>query len=227
MMPLRCVRWVRLPAAVVPLILAACTGSLFKSKEPPQSTYLLTVAPISAAGGPQAPQAPSLPATDLTILRPQIRPGLDTRYIAVLYPDRRLDHYAGARWSGMLDVVLQDLALQAFRSDGRVGNVHTDASAFGTGDWLEIDVADFQAEYADSAGAAGSRPPIVHVHFVARLGASGDRHVIGRFEADVHEAAAENRLTAVVDAYDRAASEAFAKIVAETVQTLDAPSSRP
>lgn len=223
MMPLRCARWVRLLAAVVPLTLAACTGSLFKSKEPPQATYLLTVAPVSAGAGPQAPTAGSQPSSDLTILRPQIRPGLDTRFIAVLYPDRRLDHFAGARWSGLLDVVLQDLALQAFRSDGRVGNVHTDASAFGTGDWLEIDVADFQAEYADTAGAAGSQPPIVHVHFVARLGTSGDRHVIGRFEADVHEPAADNRLTAIVDAYDRAASEALAKIVAETVQTLEHP----
>jgi ABC-type uncharacterized transport system auxiliary subunit len=189
--------------------LCGCTGSLFKSKAPPQSVYLLTVAPAS---GDRA-EIPS----DLTILRPTVRPGLDTSLIAALYPDRRLEHFAGARWSAPLDEVMQDLAMQAFRADARMQNVHTDVSAFGTGYWLELEVADFQAEYTDAAGPA---PPTIHVRLEARLGASGDRHVLGQFEAEVRESAADNRLTAIVDAYDRAASAALGKIVAQTAQTL-------
>ncbi len=195
------------------LALSGCTGSLFKSKEPAQSVYLLTIAPAAAAANPQIP-------ADITILRPRVRPGLDTTLIAALYPDRRLDHFAGARWSAPLDEVVQDLALQAFRADAHVQNVHTDISSFGTGYWLEIDVADFQAEYGASGSAADSRPPTIHVRLAARLGASGDRHVLGQFEADVRESAADNRLTAIVDAYDRAASTALVKIVADTGQAL-------
>lgn len=213
----------RLFAAAVPLALAGCTGSLFSSKEPPQSTYLLSFAPGSTganADGP-APGAEAQIPVDLTILRPQVRPGLDTRYIAVLYADRRLDHLSGARWSATLDAVLQDLALQALRHDGRVRNVHTDASSFGTGYWLELDVADFQAEYSGAPG--DSRAPVVHVHLVARLGESGDRRVVGQFEAEVHEPATENRLSAIVDAYDRAASAALGQIAAGVEQTLRRP----
>jgi ABC-type uncharacterized transport system auxiliary subunit len=200
-------------AAVLMAALSACTGSLFKSKEPAQAVYMLTIAPESART--------EIPA-DLTILRPRVRPGLDTSLIAALYPDRRLDHYAAARWSAPLEEVVQDLALQAFRGDAHVQNVHTDISSFGTGYWLEIDVADFQAEYGASGSAAGSAPPTIHVRLAARLGASRDRHVLGQFEADVHESAADNRLTAIVDAYDRAASAALAKIVADTGQAIAA-----
>lgn len=205
--------------AALPLALSGCAGSLFKNKEPEQAVYLLTVVPKSVPAPAIAGAGAEIPV-DLTILRPQVRPGLDTSLIAALYPDRRLDHFAAARWSGPLDEVLQDLALQAFRADSRVRNVHTDASAFGTGYWLEIDVADFQAEYGSPRAVRDSGAPTVHVHLVARLGASGDRQVLGQFEADVRERAADNRLTAIVDAYDRAASAALGKIVADTGQTL-------
>jgi ABC-type uncharacterized transport system auxiliary subunit len=81
-------------------------------------------------------------------------------------------------------------------------------------------VADFQAEYAAPRSAGDSGAPTVHVHLVARLGAAGDRRVLGQFDADIHEPSADNRLTAIVEAYNRAASAALGKIVAETGQTL-------
>jgi len=205
-------RWLAAPpAAVLVAALSGCTGSLFKSKEPAQAVYLLTIAPAPAGAIMEIP-------ADLTILRPRVRPGLDTSLIAALYPDRRLDHFAAARWSAPLEEVVQDLALQAFRGYAHVQNVHTDVSSFGTGYWLEIDVADFQAEYGASGSDSG--PPTIHVRLAARLGASGDRHVLGQFEADVRESAADNRLTAIVDAYERAASAALGKIVADTGQSL-------
>jgi ABC-type uncharacterized transport system auxiliary subunit len=199
--------------AAAALALSACTGSLFKSREPPQSVYLLTLAPAVAEAGTKIPG-------DLTILRPRVRPGLDTSLIAALYPDRRLEHFAAARWSAPPDQVFEDLALEAFRANARLQNVHTDVSAFGTGYWLEIDVEDFQAEYAGQGSAGGSAPPTIHVQLVARLGASGDRRILGQFEADVREAATDDRLTAIVDAYNRGANAALGKIVAETAETL-------
>jgi cholesterol transport system auxiliary component len=141
----------------------------------------------------------------------------------VLYPDRRLSYVADARWSGPLDEVVQDLALQAFRVHANLRNVNADASSFGGSYWLEIEVADFQAEYPAGPGASGgidSGAPTVHVRLLGVLGGSGDRRVLGHFEANERRAAAENRLGAIVEAYDQAADAALAHLVVETSAAL-------
>jgi ABC-type uncharacterized transport system auxiliary subunit len=211
--------------------LSACTGSLFQSKVKPPTIYLLSAgaassAPASTAadgGAPDAPAARPAPAprpalvapVNLTVLKPRLRPGLETDRIAVLYPDRHLDYFADARWSGPLGEVIQDLAVQEFRSHANLARVSGDTSVFGSAYWLEIEVADFQAEYTSA-----STVPTVHVHFLARLGGSGDRRILGEFVANVQRPAAENRLTAIVDAYEHAADAALAQIAALADQTL-------
>ena len=194
--------------ALVPAVIgiAACTGSLFQSKTAPPALYMLSEPPADVPGA-------EIPV-ELAILRPKLRTGLETDRIAVLYADRRLDYFAGARWSGPLGDVLQDLAVQAFRSHVHLRNVGADASVFASPYWLEIEVTDFQAEYTAAAA------PTVHVHFVARLGTSGDRHILGQFEANVRRPAAQNRLTAIVDAYAYAAEAALAEIVTHAGETL-------
>jgi cholesterol transport system auxiliary component len=196
------------------VLLTACAGSLFKNKAAPPTMYLLSATPKSSAADPaKTPPAP----VDVAVLKLRVRAGLDTDRIAALYPDRRMDYFAGVRWSGPLDEVLQDLAVQEFHSNPGLRNVNADGSVFASTYWLEIEVADFQAEYA-----AGGSAPTVHVHLLARVGNSGDRHVLGRFEPDIHEAAADNRMTAIVDAYNRAADKALAEIAAGTAQALSA-----
>jgi cholesterol transport system auxiliary component len=189
--------------------LAACTGSFFKSHQPPPSTYLLSVTP------PPAPAGAAM-AVDLTVLLPRVRTGLNTDRIAALYPDGKLDYFAGARWSGPLDEVVEDLVLQSFR--GRFRNVGTDTSAFNAGYWLEIEVVNFQAEYEVSRPGGG---PTVHVQLIARVGNAGDRRMLGNFEADARQPAADNRLSAVVAAYDAAANKALGEIVGQTTKTLE------
>jgi cholesterol transport system auxiliary component len=191
--------------------LGACTGSLFRSHSPAATTYLLSVAP------PAAPVA-ELPM-DVTVLMPRVRTGLDTDRIAVLYPDHRLDYFAAARWSGPLDETVQDLVIQALRADAHVRNAHTDTSAFVAGFWLEVDVVDFQAEYA--AGSQGA-PPTIHVRLLGRIGTAGDRRVLGQFEAQARRAAADERLTAIVGAFNEAVNEALAELVKQSVATLRA-----
>ena len=224
-------RWVRRAFVLAAIGLAACTGSLFQSKVKPPTIYLLSAGAASSApvptgadgGAPDAPAASSAPASrpalvvpvNLTVLKPRLRPGLETDRIAVLYPDRHLDYFADARWSGPLGEVIQDLAVQEFRSHANLRTVSGDASVFGSAYWLEIEVADFQAEYTSAATA-----PTVHVNFLARLGGSGDRRILGQFVANVQRPAAENRLTAIIDAYEHAADAALAEIAAHADETL-------
>jgi ABC-type uncharacterized transport system auxiliary subunit len=194
----------------------ACTGSLFQSKAVPPSIYLLSAPPgTSAAASSTSAAAPAPIAAALAVLKPRVRAGLDTDRIAVLYPDRRLDYFADARWSGPLDDVVQDLTVQAFRNDSRLQQVSSDMSAFASGYWLEIEVADFQAEYA-SAGA----PPTINVRLLARVAGAGERNILGSFTAVARQNATDNRLTAIVDAYERALNTALAEIVGGTTHTL-------
>jgi cholesterol transport system auxiliary component len=204
------------PAAIAIVLAAvcaaACTGSLFQSKAAPPTIYLLSAgaAPASAAPSGDAAPAAAIPV-DLAILKPRMRTGLATDRIAVLYPDRRLDYFADARWSGPAGDVLQDLAVQVFlHSRAHLRTVSGDASVFASAYWLEIEVIDFQAEYTSASAA-----PTAHVHFLARIGESGDRHILGRFETEARQPAAENRLTAIVDAYARAADAALAEIAVQ------------
>jgi len=217
-------RLTKLIMALPALGLASCTGSLFQSKAAPPTIYMLpagggSAAPATASASASAAPTAAAPnaeiPVDLAILKPRVRTGLESERIAVLYPDRRLDYFADARWSGPLGEVLQDLTVQEFHSHAHFRTISGDASVFASAYWLEIEVTDFQAEYASAAQA-----PTVHVHLLARIGSSGDRRIMGQFVADAREPAAENRLGAIVDAYARAADTALAQIAADVSATL-------
>jgi ABC-type uncharacterized transport system auxiliary subunit len=167
----------------------------------------------SREAGPGAAAEPQI-HVDLSVLAPRTRAGLESDRIAVLYPDRHFDYFAGARWSGPLSEVLRDLTVQEFRSHANLHSVGTDASVFASTYWLEIEATDFQAEYSSG------QTPTVHVRLLARLGSSGDRHILGQFIADAEQPAAENRLSSIVDAFARAADASLSTIVAQAVATL-------
>ena len=206
-------------AVALPLIGLAACGSLFQSKIAPPTVYMLSAGAGStqtaSAGSTAAPSPGAVIPADLAVLKPKLRTGLETDRIAVLYPDRHLDYFADARWSGPLDDVLQDFAVQEFHTHANLRTVSGDASVFPSAYWLEMEVTDFQAEYTSAAAA-----PTVHVQILARIGNSGDRRVLGRFVANARQQAADNKLSAIVDAYARAADAALADIVAHADDTL-------
>lgn len=202
--------------ALLGVMLAACAGSLFKNKAAPPTMYMLRATRSAPGDDPPGNDPPGNdPPGDLAVLRPRVRAGLDTDRIAALFPDRRMDYFADVRWSGPLDEVLQDLAVQQFHANPNLRDAASGTSVFSSPYWLEIEVTDFQAEYA----AAGA-PPTVHVHLLARIGNSGDRRILARFEPDVREAAADNRMGAIVDAYNRAADSALSQIAEGVARTL-------
>ena len=200
-------------AALVPLLAGGCTGSLFQTKAVPPTMYLLSAGNASPAADTTA--ASGELTVDLAILKPRVRAGLDTDRIAALYPDRRLDYFADARWSGPLDEVMQDLIVQVFHTRAGMRNVSGDASAFASAFWLEVTVTDFEAEYRNAAAA-----PTVRVHLQARIGSSAERRIIARFDADAEQPAAENRMTSIVAAYNLAANAALAQLAANCTAAL-------
>jgi cholesterol transport system auxiliary component len=199
--------------SLLPLLLAGCAGSLFQTKALPPTMYLLSAGNASPTDSAAA-QVGDL-AVDLAVLKPRVRAGLDTDRIAALYPDRRLDYFADARWSGPLDEVIQDLIVQVFHTRAGMRNVSGDASAFASAYWLEVTVSDFEAEYHDSGAA-----PTVRVHLQARIGSSAERRIIARFEADAEQPAGANRMTSIVAAYNQAANTALTQLAANCAAAL-------
>jgi ABC-type uncharacterized transport system auxiliary subunit len=200
---------------IVAIPLTACTGSLLKSKLAAPSAYILAVRSDAAAT-----PAATLPV-DLTILKPRLAPGLDSDRIAALYPDRRLEFFAGGHWSGTLDEVLQAFAVQSFLRRGALRSVSGDATRFDHTHWLELNVEDFQAEYRN-AGA----PPVIKVRIAAQLGNSADHTLLGQYVGASEQLAGADRLGSIVEAYEIAANAALTQIVAATLADVGRPAAQ-
>jgi cholesterol transport system auxiliary component len=81
---------------------------------------------------------------------------------------------------------------------------------------LGIDVRRFEAEYVGGAEA----PPEVVIEARLRLMRWADRTLIGEWPVVVREPATENRMAAIVDAFDRATTTAVTRIADLTQQSL-------
>jgi cholesterol transport system auxiliary component len=182
-------------AAGVLMATSGCGG--FHSDRPAAQVY--TLDPVTAQPGPDATRS----AATLLVLRPQAAPGLDTENIALRRGDQRLDYYANSRWPAPLPDFLQSLAVEALRASGKFRSVHSDRSAFAADEVLQIEIRRFQAEYA------GEGAPVVHVQLLATLGHRADRSVVASVSAEGSAPAAENRMQAVVAAFQRAAAAAL------------------
>lgn len=145
-------------------------------------------------------------AATIMVLRPQAAPGLDTELIALRRSAQRLDYYADSSWPAPLPDVLQSLAIETLRGSGKFHGVQSDRAAFAAEEVLQIEIRRFQAEYA------GDAAPVVHVQLLATLGRRNDRSVLATVSADRSVAASENRMQAVVTAFQGATAAALADL---------------
>jgi cholesterol transport system auxiliary component len=182
------------------LALAGCGG--LHSDQPPVQVY--TLDPVSAQAKPEAASA----TASLLVLRPQAAPGLDTEHIALRRSAQRLDYYAASRWPAPLPEFLQSLAIEALRASGKFRSVQPDRGAFAGDEVLQIEIRRFQAEYA------GEGAPVVHVQLLATLGHRNDRSVMASVSADSSVPAAENRMQAVIAAFQSATATALTDLAA-------------
>jgi cholesterol transport system auxiliary component len=182
------------------LAAAGCGG--LHSDQPPVQVYTLDPVPAESRAEP-ASGAPSL-----LVLRPQAAPGLDGEHIALRRSAQRLDYYAASRWPAPLPEFLQSLAIEALRASGKFRGVQPDRGAFAADEVLQIEIRRFQAEYA------GEGAPVVHVQLLATLGHRNDRSVIASVSADSSVPATENRMQAVIAAFQSATATALTDLAA-------------
>ena len=181
-------------------LLAGC-GGLFQSHQSAPQVYELR----PPAGAALAPRV----AATLVLARPSARPGLDSERIAVRLPDRRLDAFAGSRFSAPVTVLVQSLLIEELRARGGFEAVVAERGAFDGRYLLQTEVREFAAVYP-SEGAA----PLVRVALHAELGRATDRRLLATLDGQGEKAAAGNRLRDVLAAFEAAYAEAADVLVA-------------
>jgi cholesterol transport system auxiliary component len=214
-------------AGALPLLclcLAGCSG-LFQSKAKPEQTYYLR-APAAPPGGANSPadagasaaaSAAATPTTPVSIrvVRPVAGPGLTTSHIMLVQPDHRMNFFSGSRWTAPTPEVIEALAVETLRASGAWASVEGSSSPFPADYLLHIHVQRFEADYGEGAAS-----PVVHVVLECILGRREGREVLATFTASGTAAAAANRLTEVVSAFEQATGTALEALARQAEQAV-------
>jgi cholesterol transport system auxiliary component len=205
------VRFALLACASSLLLLAGCAGNLLKSDAPAPETFRLAVTTAPAAGDVAA--ATTRPPLALAVARPRAASSLDTDRIAVLAAGNRFDYYSGARWSEAAPLMLQANLVGALAATGQFSAVDAAPARAPSELLLDIELRRFEA-VSPGADASTGPAPVVHVQAQASLVDSRRGVRIASFVSEATVPAADNRLGAVVAAFERANAQVVQDIAA-------------
>ncbi|MET4682900.1 ABC-type transport auxiliary lipoprotein family protein [Brevundimonas faecalis] len=118
----------------------------------------------------------------------------------------------GARWVSPAETLFEETLRNAFL-DGAACTVLSGGPLTRDGLLLSVEVRRFEAAYA-APGAV----PDANIDVLLRLVRPGDRSIVAEDRISVSENAGQNRQSAIVAAFDRAAAEASRQIVVWTDQ---------
>lgn len=123
-------------------------------------------------------------------------------------------YIAGGRWVSPATVLFEEAESRAFEAAGGPARLVTRGSIAKADVALRLDVEAFEARYESGAASA----PVVVVQIHAVLLRSLDRKVLGDQVFSVRKQASDNRIGAIVPAFDAATDEVLGKIVGWTNQ---------
>lgn len=189
-----------LAIAAAAIALSGCISVFPKTK--PASMYRFGDADVSAPKGPPGAMFGVLKAPSAFT-----RAAAGDRILTVTHGE--VAYIAGARWVSPAFILFEEATARAFENDpGR-------ARLIGRGEVakadlvLRLEVRTFEADYLDGPKAA----PEIVVRVRAVLNRNSDRALVGDqiFEAKVK--AADNRVSAIVPAYDQAVAKVLGDVV--------------
>ena len=206
----------RISGAAAALLLASTLsltgcGGLFESKLNAPQTYVLRLPPAASVNA-----AGAQPLGSVLVQRPETSPGLNSDLIALLRSDRRFDYFSATRWAAPLPDVAESVIVDALRGTGAFTAVMDDTSPFAPNYNLRVTLRRFEADYTAGEGVA----PTVHVILDCTLGRHRDRALMGSFTAQGSVRASEDRITAVVAAFEEATATAMAELTRATTSAL-------
>jgi len=183
----------------VSLSLTAC-GSVFESDLAAPQAYVLRLplAPAPEANGD---------AGRVVVQRPEASPGLESERIALVRSEQRFDFYAASRWAAPAPDVIASVMIDALRATGAFSAVLDDSAPFAARYSLRCMLRRFEADYTKERGA-----PTVFVALDCSLGRRRDRELLASFVAQGSARATEDRLNAVVAAFETATAAAMSEL---------------
>ena len=210
------VRRLDAPLAIALLGLSALAGcgSVFESSIPAAQAYVLRLPP-------PASRAEGAAAGSVRVQRPEAGPGLDSDRIALLRSDRRFDFYAASRWAAAAPDLMESVLVDQLRASGAFTAVFEDASPYPPRYNLRCSLARFESDYSSNGAAAGSAP-VVQVALDCTFGRHRDRALLANFTARGSAPARDDRLGAVVAAFESATVQAVGQMEKEITTALAA-----
>jgi cholesterol transport system auxiliary component len=193
--------------------LAGC-GSLFESSIPAPQAYVLRLPP-------PASRAEGTAAGSVRVQRPEAGPGLDSDRIALLRSDRRFDFYAASRWAAPAPDLMESVLVDQLRASGAFSAVFEDTSPYPPRYNLRCSLARFESDYS-SNGAGGGAAPLIQVALDCTFGRHRDRTLLANFTARGSAPARDDRLGAVVAAFETATAQAVGQLEKEIAAALAA-----
>ena len=179
------------------LSLAGCGGLLETTLPAPQS-YVLRLPPGQVATA-------AAPAGSVVVQRPEPGPGLESNRIMLLRSDKRFDSYAASLWAAPAPDMVGSILVDALRGGGGFSSVFDDHAPYPPQYTLRVTMRRFEADYTTAGSGAA---PTVYVTLDATLGRHRDRALLTSFTAEGSAKAAEDRMAAVVAAFEAAATAA-------------------
>jgi ABC-type uncharacterized transport system auxiliary subunit len=183
-------------------ILSACSSGLHRDVEPTQR-YVLRAPAIAAVAPGKAV---------LRISRTSASPGLDTDRIVLLRDGQRIDHFAASRWFATAPEMVEALAQDSLRASAAWGSVLDSRSAFPADHVLQINIRHFAADYADGAA------PLIRVVLDCTFERREDAADLMSFSVSGSAQARENRLAAIVPAFENALQQALTELVQHSLK---------
>lgn len=200
-------------ASFITLALTGCVGEILQSKTTEPQTYVLQVSDVGTAKVAYPSQ--------LSIALPKASPGLDTNRIAVLRTANQLDFYYGARWGGTAPQVVQAFLVSALQSQQGFKGVAAEGARVDADYLLDLELRDFQASYTST-----NANPVIKVTLVGALIQIKSRKVVAHVNATASSPANDNRLGAVVAAFQSATRQASLALSEQLTASFDNAAAR-
>lgn len=200
------IRAVTRTAAVSALVMVLGGCALLSSPEPAQ-LYRFGNPPVGAA----LPQTPA-GQVQVTMRRPEfVQASREDRILGVTGTEAA--YISGARWVTSADVLFSDALEGAFASQSARVRLIGPRELTRATQSLDVDVRTFEARYA----APGAAPVVTIVAHVRLLNAQ-ERTVAAEHVFTVEQPTSENRVAAIVEAFDVATRDLNTQIVSWTDQ---------
>ena len=199
--------------------LAACV-EFPVGKEAPPRLYVLT---------PKSTYPDSIPKADWQLLveTPVSPAGLNTARIALQDSPVELRYFEYANWIDFAPKMVQALIIESFENSAKIVSVGREQIGLRSDFVLKTELREFQAEYEDKlpAGTKELGPnapaPWVRVRLNAKLVKMPQREIVAHQTFERRVRAQENRMNAIIDAFDDALGKTLKSVVVWTLETGD------